>query len=134
MQRCAARVATRGRYSSTHLLRNFESCVAEIVDVQPQIDARALGAAMAKQIADCLERRTLPKQMNSEGVPQAVRSLVWNRESCPASPRLKSLRYGGRCDGSGGCPDAKKHFSVRKIGTIAFEVLDDRGADLLRER
>jgi hypothetical protein len=46
--------------------RQLDGNLAQILDVEPEVDACAFGTAVAEQIADDLERSALPKQVDSQ--------------------------------------------------------------------
>ncbi len=89
-----------------HPLGKLERGVAQVIYMEAQVDTGALEAAMAEQVADGFERCALAQEVNGEGVPQAVRSLVGNRESAAARPGLERLGDGRRLERSRGSSDA----------------------------
>src|SRR5574341_2266265 len=96
-----------------HLLGKIERCVAKVFYVEAQVHAGALEAAMAEQVANGLERRALAQEMNGDGVPQAVRSLVGDGETTAARPGLECLGDRRRLEPSRGGADAQEDFAVR---------------------
>jgi hypothetical protein len=105
--------------------------VAQVVHVQPQVHACALGAAMGEEISDGLQGSALPQQMDGERVPQAVRSLVRDREC--ARPHLERVGDRRGQDRSGGSADAQEDFATRQVRVAVAQVVEQGSADLLRQ-
>ncbi len=59
--------------------------------MKTKVDAGALGAAVPEKVADRFERRALAKQVNREGVAQAVRPLEGDGEAATPHPGLEHL-------------------------------------------
>jgi hypothetical protein len=78
--------------------RQIDGDIAQILDVQPEVDARALGTAVAEQIADRLEWRSLPKQMDGQGVTKTVWSLVPDGQTTAPHTPLKGFSDGSRLE------------------------------------
>ena len=112
----------------------IERHITQVIHLKSQIDAGALGTAMAQQIADRLKGGSLPQQVHGERVSQTMRTMEWNGQAAAPRPGLKCL---GNCGGLQRAlrrTHSEKNLPSRQGGATVPQVVDDGCADVLRQR
>ena len=92
--------------------------------MEAQVDARALHAAMAKKVANRLERGPLAEQVHRQRVAQAVGPTQGRKTKARASgPYVERVTHRGGLDGTKGNSDAEKQPALRGLRPSVAQVV-----------
>ena len=110
----------------------MEGYVAEVLDVESQVDAGAFGATVAEKVADSLEWRALTEQVDRQRMAQTVRSLKRDGEAAAACPRLEHFRDGSALECPGWRPYAEEDLPIWQRRAPVLNVVQQGATDLGR--
>src|SRR4051794_31503003 len=89
---------------------------------------------MALQVTDGLQRRSLPQEVESVGMANAMDPFEGDRQSAPARPCLKRLDHASWLQCATRSSEAKEDFPMVAIARYPSEVVLNREGDLIGQR
>src|SRR5947208_7334328 len=101
--------------------RERESHVAQVLDLQTQIDARTFHAAMPEEVTDRFQRRALTEEMHGQRVTETVRTAEPRRVHAGARhPNIEGVTDCGGLDRTPRHADAQEQASLAGLpGSVA---------------